>query len=278
MACANFKRENIMSITPEFQFSQSSLHDYEECVRRFQLRYIDRLAWPAAEVQPALEHERYIQQGETFHRLVQQHILGIPADEIVVRGDELRSWWQNYLAYPPANLPMTRYPEILLSAKIAGHHLVAKYDLLAIEAGQRAVIVDWKTTRKRPKTQWLTRNIQTRVYRYVLVRSGVMGHAFIPEQVEMVYWFANAPTEPEILPYAASQFQDDEAYLMRLIEQIKGQTDFPKTEHEGICRFCPYRGLCGRAEKAGTVEDMIDWLERDEDVFTLLNTKLEMEF
>lgn len=264
-----------MPIPSEFQFSQSSLHDYEACARRFQLRYMDRLAWPAAEVQPALDSEKYMQQGAAFHRLVQQHILGVP--EIVVR-EELRIWWQNYLAYPPQNLPTLRYPEILLSAKVAGHHLVAKYDLLAFEPGERVVIVDWKTTRHRPKTQWLTRNIQTRVYRYVLVRAGVMGHQFSPEQVQMVYWFANAPTEPEILPYSTPLYEEDEAYLMRLIPEIKSRTEFPKTEQVSLCCFCPYRGLCGRAEKAGTWEEMTDWLEYDEPAFTALNTKLEMEF
>lgn len=269
-----------MVLNPEFQFSQSSLHDYEDCARRFQLRYMDRLAWPAGEVAPALENERYMQQGAAFHRLVHQHLLGLPLDQIerMARGDELHSWWQNYLAYPPKDLPPKLAPEITLSTKIAGHHLVAKYDLVAVENG-RAVIVDWKTTRKRP--QHLNRHIQTRVYRYVMAKAGGAlnnGQAFQPEQVSMIYWFANAPTEPEFLPYSTDQFQEDELYLAKLMTEIHQRTEFLKTANEHLCKFCVYRGLCGRAVKAGTLDEMVDWLERDEEAFITLNTKMEIEF
>ena len=60
-----------------FVFSQSSLQDYNDCPRRFQLRYIEKLHWPAVEMEPALENEHRQQEGQLFHRLVQQHIIGI---------------------------------------------------------------------------------------------------------------------------------------------------------------------------------------------------------
>ena len=41
-----------------FIFSQSSLQYYFDCPRRFQLRYIEHLAWPAVETEPVLENER----------------------------------------------------------------------------------------------------------------------------------------------------------------------------------------------------------------------------
>ena len=59
--------------------SQSSLQDYNDCPRRFELRYIQHLAYPAVESEPALENEKHQQEGEYFHRLVQQHMIGIPA-------------------------------------------------------------------------------------------------------------------------------------------------------------------------------------------------------
>ena len=40
-------------LPPQFAFSQSSLQDYMDCPRRFQLRYLDRLIYPAAESEPA---------------------------------------------------------------------------------------------------------------------------------------------------------------------------------------------------------------------------------
>ena len=62
--------------------SQSSLQDYYDCPRRFELRYLQRLAYPAIETEPALENEKHQKEGEYFHRLVQQHLIGIPAEQI----------------------------------------------------------------------------------------------------------------------------------------------------------------------------------------------------
>src|SRR5215213_6046604 len=62
--------------------SQSSLQDYMDCARRFKLRYLDRLSYPAVETEPTLENEKHQQEGEYFHRLVQQHLIGIPAERI----------------------------------------------------------------------------------------------------------------------------------------------------------------------------------------------------
>jgi hypothetical protein len=49
--------------------SQSSLQDYNDCPRRFELRYLQRLAYPAIETEPALENEKHQREGEFFHRL-----------------------------------------------------------------------------------------------------------------------------------------------------------------------------------------------------------------
>ena len=57
-----------------FMFSQGSLQDYTDCARRFRLRYLDRLAWPAAVAEPADEYELQAAEGAAFHRLVHQHI------------------------------------------------------------------------------------------------------------------------------------------------------------------------------------------------------------
>ncbi|MGC1378508.1 MAG: PD-(D/E)XK nuclease family protein, partial [Anaerolineales bacterium] len=55
-----------------FTFSQSSLQDYVDCARRFQLRYIEHLQWPAVETAPVLENERRQLEGQQFHRMAQQ--------------------------------------------------------------------------------------------------------------------------------------------------------------------------------------------------------------
>ena len=79
--------------------SQSSLQDYVDCPRRFQLRYVDRLSYPAIESEPTLENEKHQQEGEYFHRLVQQYLIGIPAEQIskIANTPNLQRWWENFL-------------------------------------------------------------------------------------------------------------------------------------------------------------------------------------
>ncbi|MBN1179492.1 MAG: PD-(D/E)XK nuclease family protein [Anaerolineae bacterium] len=246
----------------EFQFSQGSLQDYVDCPRRFQLRYVEQVAWPAVQAEPVSDSERYQQQGEAFHRLVHQHLVGLPAERLTstVADVELRAWWHSYLQQGPSDLPPARYPEIGLSAPLAGARLVAKFDVVAIAPGERAVIVDWKTSHHRLRRRWLSERLQTRVYPYLLVRAGAHlngGRPIHPEQVAMVYWFANFPSEPERFGYDAQQYEAGEGYLEGLIAHIRGQEgEFAMTDDERRCKYCVYRSLCGRGVQAGTMREM----------------------
>ena len=265
-----------MPLPPDFIFSQASLQDAVECRRRFQLRYLLELAWPAPVAEPADEYEARVRAGEAFHRLIHQHQVGLPTERLTAQAEadvedevkaeveespDLAKWWRNYLACPPENLPPLRYPEVTLSAPVGSHRLLAKFDLVAIEPGRRAVIVDWKTSARRPTGAWLTARLQTRVYRYVLVRAGAhlnAGATLAPEQVEMIYWFAEFPDQPERLPYNRTQHEADGRYLASLMTDLALASDgaspgddFPLTEDATRCRFCPYRSLCGRGVEAG---------------------------
>jgi hypothetical protein len=245
-----------------FQFSQGSLQDFVDCRRRFQLRYLWNLSWPAVESEPALEHETFMRQGAAFHHLVQQHLLGVPAGIISASlgGDEtLIAWWENYLTHAgflQADAVEKRFVEIALSAPLGGFRLVAKYDLLALHADGRATIVDWKTSRRPPRRAWLAERLQTRVYPYLLARAGAAltgGQPLAPEQIEMLYWYASAPTRPVRFDYSQAQYQADEAYLGDLaatIQRLEGDA-FHLTVDEKRCRFCVYRSLCDRGVEAG---------------------------
>lgn len=276
-----------MTIPTNFQFSQGSLQDYVDCPRRFQLRYLQRLAWPAVEVEPALENERHLLQGTAFHRLVHQHTLGIAPERLssAVTDADLRRWWHNYLERGPEDLPESRYPEVVLSAPAGGYRLVAKYDLIAVgpsaeftpsrdeglraDVGKRAVIVDWKTSRKRPSRRWLAERLQTKVYPYLLVRAGGHlndGQILEAEQVEMLYWFANFPEEPARFAYDTAQYEADEAYLTSLVGQVANLSNsfYPLTTQKRHCKYCRYRSLCQRGVRAGALDEIEDELELDE--------------
>jgi CRISPR/Cas system-associated exonuclease Cas4 (RecB family) len=242
----------------DFQFSQSNLQDYVDCARRFQLRHVQRLVWPAVEAEPVLEYEQHMRQGEKFHRLVHQHTLGIAPEKLtaLIQEDALAQWWNNYLQYGLHDLPGQRYAEIMLSVPIAKYRLIAKYDLIAVTPGQQAVIVDWKTALHRPSRDRLSRLLQTVVYRYVLAQAGRQmngGQPLLPQQIVMMYWFANYPHQPEVFQYDDSQFEEDQRLLNSLIQDISERRDdlWELTSKMERCQFCGYRSLCNRGEKAG---------------------------
>lgn len=252
-----------MPLPPEFSFNQHNLQDYLDCPRRFQLRYIERQAWPAVQSEPILEQERHMQLGERFHRLVQQHQLGLPTEALASTAShdpDLAAWWQAYLHNLPDDLPPQRRVEFTLSAPFAGYRLLAKYDLLAIEPGRRAQILDWKTHRKRPPVARLRERIQTHLYPFLLVMAGAFlngGIPWQPEQVELIYWFTAEPARPPRIPYTSAQYRQDELLLRPLIEAIQRSADSPMlmTADERQCALCNYRSLCQRGDRAGTWDE-----------------------
>lgn len=245
-----------MMLPDDFQFSASSLQDFVDCPRRFYLRYVRQLVYPAAEAEPLRPFEQHVERALRFHHLIHQHQIGIPADalEATIPDDTIGEWWENYLAHAPADLPDKRLPEVTLSAPMGNRRLVARYDLVAV--GERAVIVDWKTALVRPSREALERRLQTRVYPYVLARAGAHlngGQSINPAAIRLIYWFAEFPQQPEIFTYSAEQFERYGAYLESLTADIaqRGEDAFPLTDNTDLCRFCAYRSLNDRGSTAG---------------------------
>lgn len=250
-----------MLLPAEFRFSQSSLQDYLACSYRFKMRYLLRQAWPAVEVEPLGAFEQHVRDGDAFHQLVHRHLAGIPAETLapLAAAEPLREWWSAYLRTGLHGLPHLRYPEVTLAAQIAGFWFTAKYDLIAVAPGERAIIVDWKTSRH-PRRSRLAPAMQTVVYRCLLVLAGAHlngGVPFAPEQVEMVYWFAQEPDQPARLAYNSAQFRLDVEALGMLAQTIAaaGPDDFPRTDDIRRCQFCTYRSLCDRGIRAGSYLD-----------------------
>jgi CRISPR/Cas system-associated exonuclease Cas4 (RecB family) len=258
-----------MPLPANFQFSQSSLQDFETCPRRFELRYVQRLSWPAVESEPVQEAERLAQLGADFHRLVQQHLVGLAEDlltgTLVEAEPELKIWWQNYLLHRPAPLAEAQtYPELTLSSPLRGYRLLARFDLLAVQSDGTFLIIDWKTTRRKPSRESLARRIQTRVYPYVLVTAGAAfngGQPIDPAAVTMMYWYPDIPDQPEVFAYSPQLFRRDEEFLSYLVERIKAaarNNNFPLVDDDQPCRYCVYRSFCDRGEQAGPVVELAD--------------------
>jgi len=263
-----------MSLSKTFQFSATNLQDYAECARRFQLRYLLEVAWPAPEAEPVGEQERQSRLGRDFHRLVHQHLLGLPAESLsaTIYDPDLERWWRAYLTYAATLNGASALPEIGLSTALAGYRLVAQYD--AIVVGQAAdphrfLIVDWKTYRQRPTRAWLAGRLQTRVYPLVLAQAGAPlngGDPIRPDQIEMRYWLAEYPTAPETFAYDEPAYRSDLDYATALITEIAGRAVsqggradvWPLTDDVRRCRFCNYRSLCRRGTVAGPLDEYLE--------------------
>jgi CRISPR/Cas system-associated exonuclease Cas4 (RecB family) len=168
--------------------------------------------------------------------------------------------------------------------QLGDYRLTARYDLLAIEPRERAVIVDWKTSKIRSRRIQLEKRWQTRLYRYVLAKAGAQlnnGKPFEPKQIELIYWFANYPAQVERFPYDAAQYKATGQVLAVTIAEIaaRAQERWTLTEDVKRCRYCTYRTLCGR-EKV-KVEEQENDTEEQQDPFDLdldLEQIAEIEF
>ena len=260
-----------MNLSDDFTFSQSALQDYVDCPRRFELRYLRELHWPALETRQAREHEANMLRGQEFHHLLHQHAMGVPAPaiEATIEDETLRGWWRNYLRWQEAHLPARRHAELTLTIPIAETLLTAKYDVVARMPDESFLIIDWKTGRPQSRAT-LADRLQTIVYPYVLSLAGDWlndGRPIPPERIRMLYWFA-AEEQTVEFQYSVEKQRLDEARLTSMIGEIVNRFEFPLTSDERACRFCNYRSLCERGVEAG---DLREWEEDGPDAPVSLN-------
>ncbi len=241
-------------------YSAHNLQAFVDCERRFELQYLDRMTWPAVPASPPLVYEQLMADGRRFHQMVQQDLLGSPVLEpTAVDRPCISTWWENYGMYDPATeVEGQRFVERMLVGTIGpvGPPLVAKYDLI-VWTGEVAVIFDWKTSPRKPERRHLLDRLQTRVYRYLLATAGKAltgGDPIPPEAIQMVYWYAMHPEDPELIGYDAGAFARDEQYLRELVDRIerrRAEGQFALTDQERTCLLCTYRSFCGRGGVAG---------------------------
>lgn len=268
----------MQTIVPsDFVFSQSNLQTYVDCARRFLLAYVQRLPWPAVEASPVHEHEYLMRLGQAFHRAIQRTETGIDPQLVATQlEDPLDTWYADYLRHRPRDLPKETV-EIESSLTIpfqlgeAGPivRITAKYDLLAVEPATRAIIVDWKTTRKRGDAQTLRKRLQTQIYPFLVIEASktLPWGPLEPAQVEMRYWFTSAPDDPIVIRYDATQHAANRELLQRLIAQVlagQDEADFPmlpdtEANRARVCAYCAYRSRCDRGVIPGHLDNVADF-------------------
>lgn len=241
--------------------SRNKLRTFLECQRRFQLRYIQRVPWPSQPVGARLNTA--LEQGQQFHRLLEQHFLGFDVDVSTESDEAVKAWWSAFRRKPPFLPEGKRFPEMALSVPIdpidgeGGHYLFGRFDLLILNDSS-AHIYDWKTERKPRTANQLHEDWQTRLYLALIVEGASgLGFTYKPEQVAITYWFAQEPEQSVTIRYTAEQHARNLAELKATVERIDRRmiapnAIWPLTESLETCQYCEFRSYCGR--EVATVE------------------------
>ncbi|WP_420629821.1 PD-(D/E)XK nuclease family protein [Candidatus Leptofilum sp.] len=251
--------------------SQYKLTNFLACQRRFQLRYVRRLPWPANPL-PA-RTEQLLQQGQDFHRLLERHFLGLKISLETIEDGRVRQWWQTFQSHNLVQqLPNNArfLPETGLTVPLGSHLLYGRFDLLVIgedDAGRPfAHLFDWKTGRPieagELKNRW-----QTRLYLALLAEGGnafwPQGEQISPEQIRLTYWFVQEPDTPVTIGYSAAAHATNWGELQQMAAQLDeafAKDAWPLTEDWSHCRECAYQNYCGR-QGAGTAIPELDEAE-----------------
>ncbi|MBD2465006.1 PD-(D/E)XK nuclease family protein [Oscillatoria sp. FACHB-1407] len=236
------------------RLSQGQLSLLEICPRKFQHSYLDQLG----SLTPVEQQERLI-WGQQFHRLMQQHELGLP---LTVSSDEAAPLKNHVEALVKAAPEIFHTPNVLLrqsehrrTVEFAGYLLTVVYDLLILE-DRRAQILDWKTYPRPTQSRSLERNWQTRLYPFVLAETT----DYRPEDISITYWFVQGRAEdgeaaqPQHLTfrYSPTQHQRDRQDIARLLGQLTqwrlAEEPFPQVDpSQGYCTSCPFAIRCRRS-------------------------------
>lgn len=254
-----------------FRFSQGSLAASELCPRRFYLRYLRRLNWPAAADEAGLAKERGSARGRLFHQLIHQHALGLPMDaQVAASGDPvLAQWWANYLNQPPQGLPAGEIlSELELWVPLGRWWLTARFDRVVADSDGGLWIIDWKTGRGEPATYLET--WQTLVYCFVLCEGGALligGARVVPERISLCYWSAAFPDRVQWYRYDQVRHARAREKLQAAIGSLAGLASpegFAKTPDMQHCLNCEYQSYCARGPGVGAgwetdEEDEEEW-------------------
>ncbi|MGH2538338.1 MAG: PD-(D/E)XK nuclease family protein [Candidatus Promineifilaceae bacterium] len=244
------------------------LADLEDCRRRYQLRYVARLAWPSATPNP--EAEERLRLGQRFHELAQRHFLGLAVEAEAAEEPELARWWARFKPFA-AGLPAgERRPELGLALTLDAVQLEGRFDLLIL-GEERAWIYDWKTEARPRSEAELRADPQTRLY-LALAAEGLagVGRAYRPEQISLTYWPASDPTAVVSLAYDRPAHEANWRALREVAAELQARAAaeaiWPLTDDLAECRRCAYQAYCGRGDGA---PDLSRWLKDEPGEFAL---------
>lgn len=273
--------------TFSLQLNQSNLQDFLNCPRRFELNVLRDNSWPAATTRPLSAIEHSIHQGNRFHKICQQYFTGISPSLIrkSLNDPVLLEMWDAFIPYANSLKEYQIYFEQMLYVPFLTHRLTAKFDLI-VRLHEKYLIIDWKTSPKKPPLPVLSERVQTYLYPYIFAIAGAdffNTELIDPNSIDLCYWYPLS-SEPEVsFSYSLEKHQEVQIRLEGIIKQIEiihsSKADFPLTSDMTKCQFCSYRSLCDRGSRPGEFDLFSDLDEIDGSDFKIdIEQITELEF
>ena len=227
--------------------TQTQISAFESCRFFYYLKYVRQLVWPVS-----VPAQQNLQEGNNFHLLVRQLILGFPPETLLfpTADEKLRRWisiWQR-------EKPLGPYQKIMAEKEASANYAdvlwLGKFDALTVN-GDRLTVFDWKTGSAVPDAAKYRTAPQTRLYCFLarscaprLLGSGIGD--FPAENIEMVYWFPEHPDHTLRFSYSDEDAQRDLTYLRTRAREMSADdaSGFPRTSNLRRCGSCEYRSYC----------------------------------
>lgn len=260
--------------------NQASLQAYLECPRRYELGFLNEAQWPAAHSSPLSKFETLTELGNRFHQLCQQFFLGLDPNLIAstISDTDVLDLWDAFLPYGKTLLPHQTISEQILRIPFQDHYLVAKFDLIVRLSADDYLIIDWKTSSKKPPRTILANRAQSFLYPFVFQQGGrdlFFADSISPSQIRLQYWYPLAEIPEEIFPYSDEIHQEVSQKISELIKQIENNLSdgkFALTDDQEKCVQCQFRSFCERGQLAHPVPAGADLESED-----LSNTHFDLD-
>lgn len=204
-------------------WSYSSLDCFAQCPRKFYHRYVLREKEPETD---ALRH------GNAVHAALEQRIKGTPLPEALQRYDPMaqsiiNAWHKGMKVYAELKMGLTRNfePCGFFDKNVWGRGAA---DVILI-AGDKAVIFDWKTGKKREKEDQL-RLLAMFVFKHFPTVAQVAGMNLWlePNEIGSRYTYLRQQ-EPALWQYLIPQIQS--------VERALTENSWPE-KPSGLCGWC----------------------------------------
>lgn len=177
------------------RMSAYALGVYQECPRKYALRYRQNLYWPAPDGKPqdadTEKRDASLERGQRFHALVHAHQEGLPLDAILAAMAEedpaTIPLWEAYLAHADSRPEGEVRSEVALHFFVKDVPVMARFDRL-VQSEKGWLIQDWKTG---GSLESLANSWQTKLYPFALAHAGHAlngGEPIPPEAIRLRYW------------------------------------------------------------------------------------------